>query len=54
MSDDKPINKVREHIDANLRRVFDEHANEELPDRFKDLLTRLRSETDSPAEEDKA
>lgn len=36
---------VDQQIDENLRRVYDEALNEELPDRFKDLLARLKSST---------
>jgi hypothetical protein len=34
---------IREQIDENLRRVYTATLNEELPDRFKDLLAQLRS-----------
>lgn len=31
-------------IDANLKKVYDELVNEELPDRFKDLLAKLKQQ----------
>lgn len=33
---------IREQIDENLRRVYQEALQEEVPDRFKELLERLR------------
>lgn len=44
--DEKP--NVDRMIDANLRRVYDSVLQEEVPDRFTDLLRRLQSE-DVPA-----
>ena len=37
------IRATQDEIDSNLRRAFDEAANEPLPDRFTDLLERLRA-----------
>jgi hypothetical protein len=33
---------IREQIDENLRRVYTATLNEELPDRFRDLLEQLK------------
>ncbi len=33
---------IREQIDENLKRVYTAALNEELPDRFRDLLEQLR------------
>jgi len=33
---------IRTQIDENLKRVYNAALNEELPDRFKDLLAQLR------------
>ncbi len=33
---------IREQIDENLKRVYSDALNEELPDRFRDLLAQLR------------
>ena len=48
MTSDKKNDKIREQIDANLRRVFQESASEELPDRFKDLLSQLKNSEKAP------
>ena len=34
---------VRTQIDENLRRVYDEILTEEVPDRFRDLLAKLKA-----------
>lgn len=34
---------IHEQIDENLRRVYTATLNEELPDRFRDLLEQLKS-----------
>ena len=34
---------IREQIDENLKRVYAAALNEELPDRFRDLLAQLKS-----------
>jgi Anti-sigma factor NepR len=45
-NDKKPADPVRAHIraqiDENLRRVYHANMSEDLPDRFKDLLSKLR------------
>lgn len=33
---------IREQIDENLKRVYTATLNEELPDRFRDLLAQLK------------
>ena len=33
---------IREQIDENLKRVYAAALNEELPDRFRDLLAQLK------------
>jgi hypothetical protein len=38
---------IREQIDENLKRVYTATLNEELPDRFRDLLAQLRGKDDS-------
>ena len=42
----KDAKKIRgeKQIDENLKRVYEEVVNEELPDRFKDLLSQLKSQ----------
>ncbi|SFR39658.1 NepR family anti-sigma factor [Litoreibacter janthinus] len=41
-SDEKKIPGAQQ-IDENLKRVYEEVVNEELPDRFKELLAQLKS-----------
>jgi hypothetical protein len=43
MSNDTPSEKARQQIDANLKRVFREQEQVELPDRLKDLLAQLKA-----------
>lgn len=33
---------IRDQIDENLKRVYTATLNEELPDRFRDLLAQLK------------
>lgn len=35
---------LKHQIDENLKRVYDAALEEDLPDRFKDLLARLREQ----------
>ncbi|MFU8882600.1 MAG: NepR family anti-sigma factor [Rhodobacterales bacterium] len=35
---------VKRQIDENLKRVYEDALNEDVPDRFKDLLARLRAQ----------
>lgn len=44
MTDKQPNDRMRQQIDDNLRRVYQEKVEEELPDRFKDLLAQLQSQ----------
>ncbi len=37
---------IRDQIDENLRRVYTSALNEELPDRFRDLLAQLKARQD--------
>lgn len=39
---DKNKSKVREEIDANLKRVYSDALNEDVPDKLKQLLEELR------------
>ena len=43
MGDNKSSNRIQDEIDENLKRVYQEALNEELPDRFLQLLDRLKS-----------
>ncbi|WP_083445008.1 NepR family anti-sigma factor [Pseudorhodobacter aquimaris] len=42
MPDSEPKAKLRQQIDQNLKRVYQEALEEDVPDRFKDLLLKLR------------
>ncbi|RYE51302.1 MAG: transcriptional regulator [Hyphomicrobiales bacterium] len=44
---------IREQIDENLKRVYAAALNEELPDRFRDLLAQLKSKEGSGTGSDK-
>lgn len=42
MTSDSPKSKLAEQIDENLKRVYDDALNEDIPDKFKQLLAQLR------------
>lgn len=42
MTQDRRNSNLEEAIEANLKRVYDDVANQDVPDRFKDLLNKLR------------
>ncbi len=42
--DDPPRTAVERQIDENLRRLYEQDANEEIPDRFLNLLRQLRQQ----------
>lgn len=42
MAHDSENDNVRRQIDENLRRVYQEKVEEDLPDRFKQLLEQLK------------
>jgi hemerythrin-like domain-containing protein len=52
MMDDKSKSTVRQQIDDNLKRIYDETLAEQVPDRFADLLSRLREQTETGATPD--
>lgn len=43
MTHDQNSSKAQAEIDANLRRAYDEVTQQEVPDRFKELIERLRA-----------
>ncbi|MBS0123579.1 NepR family anti-sigma factor [Thetidibacter halocola] len=43
MTQDKHASRIEREIDANLRRVYQDVADEQVPDRFTDLLARLKA-----------
>ena len=43
-NEDRPDRRaIRAQIDENLKRVYNAALNEELPDRFRDLLAQLKA-----------
>lgn len=42
MGDEQEKSKVDDQIDQSLKRVYSELLDEEVPDRFKELLQQLR------------
>lgn len=51
MAESNPKSNVRRHIDENLRRIYDETLNEQIPDNLTKLLEQLRQKTTLDAEE---
>lgn len=45
MARNQKSNEIYREIDHNLRRAYEELVNEELPDRFKELVQKLKSES---------
>lgn len=43
----KPKNNLDFQIEQNLRKVYERTVQEEVPDRFKDLLQRLKDQESS-------
>ncbi len=43
MAENPPKSSLRKDIDENLKRVFQDALQEEVPDRFKQLLEQLRA-----------
>jgi len=50
-NDKKPPSKVDEYIDQNLKRVFADLEQDEIPDRFKALLDKLRAQDQESSSE---
>lgn len=44
MAQDEKRPRASDTIDANLKRVYEEALQEEIPDRFKDLLAQLKEQ----------
>ena len=43
MAENDPKANLREQINENLKRVYEDVVNQEVPDRFKELLDKLRA-----------
>ncbi len=46
----RETSSVADEIDKNIKRAFDDVANQELPSRFTDLLDQLRAQSSSGSE----
>lgn len=46
MDKDEEKTGLEEQIDENLRRVYRQRVEERIPDRFEDLLRKLREQDD--------
>lgn len=44
MAQDHKRPRGKDTIDANLKRVYEETLQEDVPDRFKDLLAQLKAQ----------
>ncbi|MES2913527.1 MAG: NepR family anti-sigma factor [Pseudomonadota bacterium] len=49
MAENDPKSKIRRHIDENLRRIYNETLNEQIPDKLTQLLEQLRQKAGRPA-----
>ena len=45
MSDSNPKSKIRTQINENLKRIYDETLQEQIPDRLTQLLEQLRQKS---------
>jgi hypothetical protein len=52
MPDSNPKSKIRHQIDENLKRIYDETLNEQIPDRLTLLLEQLRRKSGGTDGED--
>ena len=52
MSDSNPKSKIRHQIDENLKRIYDETLNEQIPDKLTVLLEQLRQRAAAPDDTD--
>ena len=43
MAENKGKSRLHQQIDENLKRVYEEALSEDIPDRFKDLIAKLRA-----------
>jgi hypothetical protein len=49
MAKDQSKSPVNQQIDENLRRVYTEALNDQVPDRFMDLIRQLKDSETRPA-----
>ena len=50
MTQDRPDPDISREIDENLRKVYENVLKEEVPERFKELLNKLRAEKVPPSD----
>ena len=43
----KPKSAVSQQIDENLKRIYEDTLKEDVPDRFAELLSKLRAKSDA-------
>jgi hemerythrin-like domain-containing protein len=48
MKQDRKLSSLEQEIEANLKRVYEDVAKQEVPDRFTQLLEQLR-QADKPS-----
>lgn len=53
MSRDARTSRLQQQIDANLKKAYEEVLREDIPDRFTELLSKLR-ESEAASEDRKA
>ncbi|WP_299788621.1 NepR family anti-sigma factor [uncultured Marivita sp.] len=49
MKQDRKISSLEQEIEANLKRVYEDVAKQDVPDRFTELLNKLREADKSSA-----
>lgn len=52
MAESDTRSKIRDQIDENLKRIYDETLHEAIPDRLTQLLEQLRRKTSGEADDD--
>ncbi len=51
MASEKQKTDIDEQIDKNLRRVYEQTSTEELPDKFLDLIAKLKAGEEVPQDD---
>lgn len=52
MPDSNPKSSIRDQIDENLKRIYDQTLQEQIPEKLTRLLDQLRQKTAAPKAED--
>ncbi len=53
MTENDPKANLRQQIDQNLKRVYEDALTDEVPDRFKTLLAQLRDKDQAKKDQSK-